>query len=69
MTIKDLNVILGETLAELHSVNGKTKDFDIAIKRAEMEAKVAKQMINAADITLRTDKMAGRHDRIDDVVG
>ncbi len=69
MTIKDLNVILGETLAELHTSTAGTKEFEAAVTRAEYETKIAKQMINAADVTLRTDKLTNRNDRIDAMVG
>lgn len=61
--------LLGETMAELHTTSYKSDDFEGVLKKAEYEAKLAKQFINAADVTLRTDKMAGRHDRIDKVVG
>lgn len=70
MKIKDLMDILGETIAEIHSTSYKDKEaFAASIKKAEYEAKAAKQIINGADITLRADKMAGRHDRIDEIVG
>lgn len=68
MKIHDLMTLLGETIAELHSQSYKSAEFESAIKKAEYEAKVAKQMINAADITLRADKMAGRTDRIDEII-
>lgn len=69
MKVIDLMTILGETIAELHSTPYGDKSFEQVLKKAEYEAKIAKQVINAADITLRTDKMAGRTDRIDSVVG
>lgn len=68
MKVHDLMTILGETIAELHATPYKDAAFEGAIKRAEYEAKVAKQFINGADITLRADKMAGRTDRIDEVI-
>lgn len=68
MKVHDIMTILGETIAELHSTPYKDEAFEGAIKRAEYEAKLAKQFINGADITLRADKMAGRTDRIDGVI-
>lgn len=60
--------ILGDSITDLHSIPYKSEDFEGAIKRAEFEAKLAKQFINGADITLRADKMAGRTDRIDEII-
>lgn len=68
MKVKDIMDILGETMAELHATPYKSDDYDKMLKKAEYEAKIAKQFINGADITLRTDKMAGRTDRIDAIV-
>ena len=69
MKMTDLFDILGETITELHVAPKESSDFDHAIKKAEYEAKVAKQMSNAADIILRTDKMTGRTDRINKIIG
>ena len=68
MKVHDVMTLLGETIAELHSTSYKDDAFEGALKRAEYEAKLAKQIINGADITLRADKMAGRTDRIDAVL-
>lgn len=69
MKVTDVFDLLGETMAELHASPKNSDLFDHAILKAEYEAKIAKQMINAADIILRTDKMTSRNDRIDKVVG
>ena len=69
MTIMRLNDVLGETLENLHSAEGSTDAFETSLKKAEFEAKIAKQIINGADVTLRADKLVGRTDRIDKVVG
>lgn len=68
MRVKDLMDVLGETIAELHATPYRSDDYDKVLKKAEYEAKIAKQFINGADITLRADKMAGRTDRIDAVL-
>ena len=68
MTILELETILGETIMDIR----KAKDEDAARTartQAEYIAKVAKQMINASDVILRTDKMCGTTSRIDYVVG
>lgn len=69
MNLIELQDILGETLKEVHTVQGGTRMFDQAMERAEYEAKIAKQLINNADVILRTDKLTGRNDRIDKVCG
>lgn len=68
MKVHDIMTLLGETMAELHATPYKDEAFEGVLKRAEYEAKLAKQFINGADITLRTDKMAGRTDRIDAII-
>lgn len=68
ITITDLIALMGETFAEVHSASRKSEDFESILKKAEYEAKLAKQIINGADIIIRTDKMSGRHDRIDRLV-
>ena len=65
MTILELQEVLGNAIKEI-----TVKDTDTqAFVRAEYTAKVAKQMINAADIVLRADKLCGSHERIDYLVG
>lgn len=68
MKVKDMMDLIGETIAELHSRPYNTKEFEGAIKRAEYEAKLAKQFFNGADITLRADKMMGRTDRTNEII-
>ena len=69
ITIVDLINLMGETFAEVHSTVHESEDFDGILKKAEYEAKLAKQIINAADIVIRSGKMSGRHDTIDKLVG
>lgn len=69
MTILRLTDILGESIEALHKFQEGGEGFELAIKKAEHEAKLAKQIINGADITLRADKLSQRNDRIDKVVG
>ena len=69
MKMMDMFDILGETLQDLHVEAADTPAFKHAVQKAEFEAKLAKQLVNAADVVLRTDKMTGRNDRIDKVVG
>ena len=63
MTLLELQNVLGE---EIQSVKDGTADID----KAKAIASLAKQMINNADIVLRTDKFVNnRGKRIDGMVG
>lgn len=63
MTLLELQKILGE---EINSMREGTADID----RAKAIASLAKQMINNADIILRTDKFVqNKGERIDGIVG
>lgn len=69
-----MNLIkLQETLATvLESVTDESmtpEEHAKAISNAEATARLAKQMINNADVILRADKLSDRHDRIDQIVG
>lgn len=69
MTLMELQNILGETLKEIHESEGGTRQAHHSFEKAEYEAKIAKQLINNADVILRTDKLCNKNDRIDEVVG
>ncbi len=63
MTLLELQKILGETI---EAVKNGTADTD----KAKSIASLAKQMINNADIVLRTDKFVNnKGQRIDNMVG
>lgn len=63
MTLIELQVMLGE---EIQAVKNGTADVD----KAKAIASLAKQMINNADIVLRTDKFVNNQGkRIDVMVG
>lgn len=63
MTMFELQKLLGET------ING-VKDGTGDIEQAKAVALLAKQMINNADIVLRTDKFVQNHgERVDAMVG
>ena len=63
MTLLELQDLLGETIIALKEGTG---DID----KAKAIASLAKQMINNADITLRTDKFVNNKGvRIDKMVG
>lgn len=68
MTILELQNILGETINEIRSAQDEEESRKVRLK-AEFIAKIAKQMVNAADVVLRTDKMCGTTNRIDSIVG
>lgn len=69
MTLLEMQKILGEILAEIQDKNLSPEARALIVEKAQNSAKIAKQMINSADIILRADKMCARHDRIDKVVG
>lgn len=62
MTMLELQDILGDEMNKL--ISGTTQPED-----AKAVALLAKQMINNADVILRADKLAGKHERTDKVVG
>ncbi len=63
MTLLELQDILGKEIIALENGTG---DID----KAKAMASLAKQMINNADITLRTDKFVGnKGERINKMVG
>lgn len=64
-----LQEVLFEILEEVHSAHGGTAAFEYTMRKAEHEAKIAKQIINSADVILRGDKLCGKSDRIDEVIG
>lgn len=64
-----LQEVLFEMLEEVHAAHGGTAAFNYTMTKAEHEAKIAKQIINSADIILRGDKLCGKHDRINEVIG
>lgn len=69
MTMIELQNILGETMTKVTDESLKPNEHEKATKTAEAVARLAKQMINNADVVLRTDKLCSRHDRIDKMVG
>jgi hypothetical protein len=65
----ELQDMLAKALSDVMDEDKSTGDHKKALEVAEYAAKISKQMINNADIILRTDKLCSRHDRIDKVVG
>lgn len=69
MTLIEMQKVLGSEIAEVTAENITDGERPQVIERAEYTAKLAKQMVKTADIILRTDKLCGRTDRINEVVG
>lgn len=69
MTLIELQKILGDTIQSLATSESDPEGMETAKTRAEYIAKVAKQMVNNADIILRTDKMCNTNGRINKIVG
>ncbi len=57
MTLLELQKILGENIQKIDSDDLKGEEKENVTKKADIIARLAKQMINNADIVLRTDKM------------
>lgn len=69
MTMVELQEALGVALQDVLDDSKTETQHAKALAKAEAAARIAKQMINNADVILRADKLAGRHERIDKVVG
>jgi hypothetical protein len=69
MTMIELQDVLADVLRDVVDKTKTGAEHKKAVEVAEYTAKISKQMINNADIILRTDKLGNRHDRIDKVVG
>lgn len=69
MTLIELQKILGDTINSLATSENDTDEMQTAKERAEFIAKIAKQMINNADVILRTDKLCNGNERINKIVG
>lgn len=59
MTQVTLQKILGEQVQLISDLEMDDEDRKKAYEKADVIARLAKQMINNADIILRTDKLAG----------
>ena len=69
MTVMELMKVMGETIDELHDTELGSEEFGGVLRRAESEARVAKQFIRGADLIYKSDKMKGQSARIDAVIG
>lgn len=69
MTLIELQNVLGQGIEKIIQTENDEEEHKVAMANAEFVAKLAKQMINNADVCLRTDKLSNRHDRIDKIVG
>ena len=69
MTLMEMQNVLGETLDRIRDKTTSPEERAIIMEQAINTAKIAKQMINTADIVLRTDKLCARTDRINRMVG
>ena len=57
MTLVDLQGILGENIEAINSMDINDEDSEKIKGKGEAIARLAKQMINNADVILRTDKL------------
>lgn len=68
MTMIEMQAILGNVLDQLMK-EGNNRYKKEVYERAEFVAKIAKQMVNNADVVLRADKLCNRNDRINALIG
>ena len=68
MTHIELQKILGDTIKSITDSKNNAERTK-AYQDAEHIAKIAKQMINNADVVLRTDKLCGSTARINNLIG
>lgn len=59
MTLTNLQKVLGEQIEIISDLKMDEEERQEAYQKADMISRLAKQMINNADIILRTDKLAG----------
>ena len=57
MTLIELQNILGERVELTQRIDAEDASFRIENEKSDMIARLAKQMINNADVILRTDKL------------
>lgn len=57
MTLIELQKILGERIQITNSSNMSSEQSKVENEKSDMIARLAKQMINNADVILRTDKL------------
>lgn len=57
MTLLELQNILGATISKITDESLSKREHDESLTNAEYIAKIAKQMINNADIILRSEKL------------
>ena len=57
LTLVELQDILGQNITELNMMSDDEAQRAKTIEKADAVARVAKQMINNADVILRTDKL------------
>lgn len=69
MTLIELQKILGDQIEKIVDEKASNLAHKKALEDSVYIAKIAKQMINNADVVLRNDKLGNRHDRIDRLTG
>ena len=69
MNMLQLQDRLGTMIEKIMDEETSPKQHSKDLESAEYVAKIAKQMINNADVVLRTDKLCNKTERIDKVVG
>lgn len=69
MTLIELQDILGEQIREVKTKNYQNyEEHKKLMDRAGMVSNLAKQMINNADVILRTDKLVGKGELVENSI-
>lgn len=73
MTLLELQEILGERIRITNEAAMSSEELKKENEKSDMIARLAKQMINSADVILRTDKLVAegklQHSTIEKIVG
>lgn len=69
MTNMKLHELLGEAIEEVHALKNNSEEAVFILKKAEVVSSLAKRTISNNNQILLADKLCGRTDRINKVVG
>lgn len=56
MTLLELQAVLGAEIEHIRNLTQGSSEWEAEIERADMISRLSKQMVNCADVVLRSDK-------------
>lgn len=68
MTLVGLQKVLGENIETINDLAMDSEERQAAVEKADIISRLAKQMINNADVILRTDKLISEGKLSDSVI-